>query len=207
MKGHFISFEGIDGCGKSTQIQLLRQYLEKRNIGYVAVSDPGGTELGSKLRQLILGRATTNATAYTELLLFTACRVELVDKVIKPQLELGKWVLSDRFVDSSRAYQGGGAGLGIDLITRLQEMVLPQCTPDKTLLYQISPATARMRLGGKDNIDDFENRHFNEMRTIGESYQKIANLEPQRICCIDAEQSIELVHKHTVDVIEKLCNE
>ena len=130
MKGIFITFEGIDGCGKSTQCELLKDYLKANNKDFIFVREPGGTVIGERIREILLDKKNTQMTARTELLLFEAARAQITDEVIKPALEEGKIVLCDRFFDSSSAYQGMARGMGMDFVAGLNMAATGGLKPD-----------------------------------------------------------------------------
>ncbi|MCR5184023.1 MAG: dTMP kinase [Opitutales bacterium] len=196
MRGKFLSFEGGEGAGKSTQIQLLGENLRSRGFEVVLTREPGGTELGEDLRKIIkyadYGREISQET---EALLFAAARAQLVSEVIVPALERGAYVLSDRFVDSSVAYQGAGRVLGMTEIAKLNRFATGGLVPDLTfwidLPVEVGFARARSRhpeLEKKDRMESQELRFYERVR---EAYVKLAAQNPERIVRIDGEKSIE----------------
>ena len=138
-RGKFITIEGTDGSGKSTQIELIKDYLVKTGREFVFVRDPGSTAIGEKIRSLILDTQNTAMSDETEALLYAACRIQLVNEVILPSLESGKNVICDRFVDSSISYQGFARGLGQEKIERINNFTIEKCMPDLTIFLNISP--------------------------------------------------------------------
>ena len=138
MKGIFITFEGIDGCGKSTQCEMLKEYLKDNNKDFIFVREPGGTVIGERIREILLDKKNTQMTARTELLLFEAARAQITDEVIKPALEEGKIVLCDRFFDSSSAYQGMARNMGMDFVAGLNMAATGGLKPDVTFFFDIT---------------------------------------------------------------------
>src|SRR6185295_19344933 len=151
--GKFISFEGIEGCGKTTQIALLSDYLKKHSVPHTITREPGGTAVGEGIRKILLTSETIHLTAASELLLFYASRSQNIQEKIKPSLERGEMVICDRFYHASMAYQGDGRGIPLDFITRLTELVCDQFRPEITILLDIDPvvglARARARNHGR----------------------------------------------------------
>jgi len=190
-RGLFITVEGIDGSGKTTQFNLIRQYLAERNIPYKAVREPGGTEIGEKIRELILDPANTGMTGITEMLLYAASRAQLVREVIEPSLKKGITVLCDRFTDSSLAYQGYGRGLSIETIEKLNEIAAFGIKPDITFLFDIHPQLVQGRM--KENSDRIEKERFDFHKNVYNGYHQIAEKDPGRIKIIDCTKSIEEV--------------
>jgi dTMP kinase len=185
----FLTFEGIDGCGKSTQASLLAEELRGHGLEVVLTREPGGTELGERIRDLLLhGDAIS---PWAEAALFAAARAELVATVIRPALERGAWVVCDRYLDSSLAYQGIARGLGVDHVLDLNGPAMQGVLPDRTFLLLIDPDEARARMGeGRDRMersgDDFRRR-------VDEAYRELAGFFPQRIVTVDASLPVEVV--------------
>lgn len=150
-RGKFITIEGTDGSGKSTQIELLKKYFADKGIDVVFVRDPGSTQIGEKIRSLILDIQNTAMSDETEALLYAACRIQLVNEVILPALESGQSVICDRFVDSSIAYQGFARGLGHEKIERINSFSLEKCMPDLTIFFNIPPEKGMLRKITKKN--------------------------------------------------------
>lgn len=187
--GRFITFEGIDGSGKSTQIAMLEQALHRANIPVKTLREPGGTKIGEAIRRVILDPQHAAMHLETELLLFAAARAQLVREVIRPSLKAGIWILCDRFADSSVAYQGYGRGLDINMIEAINDMATKQHRPDKTILLDIPVKLAldrrQARGTGSDRIDQ-ENLDF--MRRTRDGYRQMAKKEPDRFILVDAER-------------------
>lgn len=183
-RGRFITFEGIDGCGKSTQIQRLARQLELDGRKVLAAREPGGTALGESVRR-ILRRSGEEISAEAEMFLFAACRAQLVRNVINPALENGVWVVLDRYLDSSLSYQGYGRALGVDLVRRINEPAVAGVRPDLTILLDLPFAVAKKRRGWRraDRIER-EQQEFHER--VRQGYLAIAAQEPQRWRIFDA---------------------
>jgi dTMP kinase len=189
--GKFITFEGGEGCGKSTQVRRLKFEMEKLGIKVLLTREPGGTSLAEKIRALLKDELEDPPCDRTELLLFLAARAQLTEKVIAPALAAGTWVVSDRFSDSTVAYQGYGRGLPLPLIRTANDFACGEIRPDLTVLLEVDPATAveRMRRREKDTAtcadrielagDDFHQR-------LREGFDEIARLEPERVKRVDA---------------------
>jgi dTMP kinase len=183
----FISFEGIDGAGKSTHIGFVADFLKARGIDPVCTREPGGTALGEQLRQLLLHQ---KMHLETETLLMFASRREHIAEVIAPALERGQWVISDRFSDASFAYQGGGRGLERSKLDALEQWVHPHLQPDLTLLFDVPLEVARGRLDATRELDKFEREKSDFFDATRNEYLRRAAQFPQRFRIIDATRSI-----------------
>lgn len=190
-KGLFITVEGTDGSGKTTQFRLIRDYIREKGFDIVAVRDPGGTEIGEKIRGIILDPENTEMERRTELLLYTASRAQLVAQLIRPALEEGKVVVCDRFVDSNVAYQGYGRGLSPEFIFELNKAVTDSLCPDLTFFFDIDPKIAITRL--QNSADRLENESIDFHKRVYDGYCKIASDFPGRVKRIDCTRSIEEV--------------
>ena len=196
--GRLIAFEGVEGAGKSTQLELLRRALEGRWGGppegrsreVVVTREPGGTPAGERIRALLLD-PQLELQPRAEALLFAAARAELVENLIRPALERGAVVLCDRYLDSSLAYQGGARGLGIDEVERINRFATGGLVPDLTFLLEIDPATAAARTGERDR---FEDEGFRLQQAVQEAYERVVASDPGRWRRIDAARSPEQVH-------------
>ena len=182
-RGKFITFEGIDGAGKSTHIPAAASLLRSRGLEVVVTREPGGTVLGEKLRALLLSESMH---LETETLLMFAARCEHVAGVIEPALARGSWVLSDRFTDATRAYQGGGRGMAAERIEQLAQWVHAGTNPDLTLLFDVPQAVAAARLAGAREPDRFEREQAAFHERVRERYLLLARAEPARFRLIDA---------------------
>jgi dTMP kinase len=187
MRGLFVTFEGIDRSGKTTQAGLLCDALGDEAVG---VREPGGTDAGERVREL-LKDPSVSLSPEAEALLFAAARSELVAQVIEPALEAGKVVVSDRFLDSSLAYQGGARGLGIDDVARVNEFAVRGLKPDLTFLLDLSPDDAASRAGESDRFED-EGAGLQE--AVGEAYEQLVESDPGRWRRVDARRSPDEVH-------------
>jgi dTMP kinase len=195
MRGLFVTFEGIDRSGKTTQAQLLERAL---GADAVAVREPGGTEVGERVRGLVKD-ARLDPGARAEALLFAAARAELVDLVIRPALEAGRVVISDRFLDSSLAYQGGARGLGVEEVERMNRFATDGIVPDITFLLEIDPVEAAARAG---MLDRFEDEGLGLQRTVAQSYDRLAEAEPGRWRRIDGARSSASIHDEVAAAVE-----
>lgn len=200
-RGLFISFEGIDGAGKSTHIGFVTDFLASRGKTVVASREPGGTPLGEKLRELLLHE---KMHLETEALLMFASRREHIAQVIAPNLAQGHWVLSDRFTDASFAYQSGGRGLGRDKMEALEAWVHPALQPDLTLLFDVPLEVARERLAASRTLDKFEREQVDFFAKCRAEYLRRAAQFPARFVVVDSTRSIEAIQRELVDVLERL---
>lgn len=190
-RGRFITLEGGEGCGKSTQVARLKAALEAEGIGVLLVREPGGTWLSEQIRGLIKDQDTDAPCARAELLLFLAARAQLVRNVIRPALEEGRWVVCDRFSDSTMAYQGYGRGLPLGLVAEANDFACEGLKPDLTLLLDVSPETARRRMRSresatKSSADRIEREGAEFHERIRRGFAELAKSEPSRIVTIDA---------------------
>lgn len=201
-RGRFISFEGIDGAGKSTQHAWTIKYLREQGHVVVATREPGGTPLGEKLRALLLAQSMH---LETEALLMFAARREHIAQVIEPALHRGEWVICDRFVDASFAYQGGGRGLAWEKLERLAEWTLDGLQPDLTLIFDAPVAIAQQRLhAATANPDRFEQEKADFFERVRAAYLRIACENPQRVRLIDASQSLADINKELEKIIASI---
>jgi len=201
-RGRFISFEGIDGAGKSTQHAWMVQYLRSQGRTVVATREPGGTPLGEKLRALLLAEPMH---LETEALLMFAARREHVAQVIEPALARGEWVVCDRFVDASFAYQGGGRGLDWEKLDSLAHWVLGDLQPDLTLIFDAPVEIAQKRLHAATvNPDRFEQEQAAFFERVRSAYLRIAREKPDRVRLIDATQTPILINKVLEEIIATL---
>ena len=211
-RGRFITFEGLDGCGKSTHLEKLATLLRGEGIETVTTREPGGTEVGEKVRAVLLNSRTRGLSPLAELALMFASRAQQIAEVIEPALQAGKWVLCDRFTDSSEAYQGGGRQLGSEAVLTMHRVLCGQMQPDLTILMDsdVAASVARARRRNKvatDNDEADENRFEQENREfftrVHEAYLAIARREPQRVYMVDARRAIEAVHADIVKEVRR----
>lgn len=200
-KGLFITFEGADGCGKTTQLMLLAKYLKAQGREVVVTREPGARGLGEKIREILLnydGEVSSRAEAF----MFLADRAQHIDVIVNPAIKSGKIVLCDRHTDSSVAYQGYGRRLDIDEIKRLNSIATNGKKPDMTLIFDIDVETSMARVGDtKDRMESSGVEFFNRVRN---GYLEIAKQEPNRVKVLDASKSIEEIHKNVIALYEKL---
>lgn len=193
MQGRFITFEGIDGAGKSTQHAWLVDHLRASGHEVIATREPGGTPLGEQLRKLLLAEPMH---LETEALLMFAARREHIAQVIEPALARGAWVVCDRFVDASFAYQGGGRGLAWEKIASLRDWTLGNLQPNRTFIFDIPVATAQERLAKTGNQPDrFEQEQTAFFERVRAAYHRIATENPHRVILIDANQPPDIINK------------
>lgn len=205
MTGKFISIEGIEGAGKSTQLAFIQRYLTEQGKQLVVTREPGGTELGEQIRTLLLTPTTTGMASDTELMLMFAARAEHVEQVIKPALERDDWVLSDRFVDATFAYQGGGRGIDLQRISTLSDWTLKGLQTDVTFLFDLPVEIGQQRvLSRNEGIDRFEQEKVDFFQRIRECYLQRAQQEPNRIKVIDASKSIVEIELQLTVLLDKL---
>lgn len=201
-QGKFITFEGIDGAGKSTHIAWTADWLKSRGRTLVTTREPGGTPLGEKLRDLLLHETMH---LETEALLMFAARREHIAQLIAPALARGDWVISDRFTDASFAYQGGGRKLSLDKLNALEQWVHPELQPDLTLLFDVPLEVARQRLDASRALDRFEQEKAEFFAATREAYLQRARAFPKRFCIIDSTQPLEAVRAQLEQALIKLA--
>ena len=209
-RGIFITFEGLDGCGKSTQLERLAAELRSEGIDVLTTREPGGTAIGERIRSILLDSATSGLTPMAELALMFASRAQQLEELIVPTLERGTWVLCDRFTDSSEAYQGGGRELGSQAVLDLHRVVCRNVWPDLTVLMdsevEASLARARRRnlkktAAANENRFETEDRAFFER--VHEAYRAIAKREKQRVLMLDARRPADVVHPQIVAAVRE----
>ncbi len=195
-KGKFITLEGGEGVGKTTNLSFIRHFLENQGISVVVTREPGGTKLAEKLRQLLLENQEETISEKTELLLMFAARAQHINNVINPALERGDWVLSDRFTDATYAYQGGGRNIDTSLIAWLEQFVQSGLQPDLTLLFDAPIELGMQRAKKRGSLDRFENEQLAFFNQVRKAYLHRAQQNSERIKIIDATQSLENVEKN-----------
>jgi dTMP kinase len=204
--GRFISLEGGEGVGKSTQLRALAEALRARGLDVVETREPGGSPGAEAIRKLLLEGGDDRWTAQAEALLFAAARSDHVARTIRPALARGAWVLSDRFLDSSLAYQGGAAGVGIETVRKLHEIGSDGFLPDRTLLLELPPEAVSERLGVRDaeGSDRIGGRGGGFHRRVAEAFSALADEEPARFRRIDASGSADEVTARLLAAVEDL---
>ena len=193
MNGIFITFEGTDASGKTTQIGLLSEYLEKKGVPHIVTREPGGTAIGEKIRTIILDKENSEMLPATEALLYAASRAQLTGQVVRPALREGKVVISDRFLDSSIAYQGYGRNLG-DMIRRINEPAVEGLKPDLTILLKTDPAAMRKRRDASLE-DRMDSQKLEFHREVLRGYLTLSQEEPERFFVIDGERPVDEIAK------------
>lgn len=205
MSGKFLSIEGIEGAGKSTQLRFIEQYLTQQGLSVVVTREPGGTPLGEQIREVLLTPRPSGMSVDAELLLMFAARAEHVQQKIVPALARGEWVLTDRFVDASFAYQGAGRQIAEKRIQQLADWTLQGVKTDMTFLFDVPVETGQKRVmqRGKQK-DRFEQEKTDFFEMVRSCYLKRAAAEPQRLKIIDANQSIERIQQQLMPYLDQL---
>ena len=206
MKGKFITFEGCEGAGKSTQIKMLSSYLEKEGIPFVLTREPGGNPISEKIRNIILDSKNDKMTDECEALLYAASRVQHLNDRVEPALAEGKLVICDRYVDSSFAYQAHARGLGMEFIKKINAFALEKYLPEVTVFIDLTPEAAFKRKHGADQNDRLELAGMEFHNRVYEGYKMVAAAEPDRVACVDGTQTPEEVFADVLRVLkEKNC--
>jgi dTMP kinase len=210
--GKFITFEGLDGCGKSTQMEKLAAALRAEGIDLLTTREPGGTEIGERVRAVLLDSRTASLDPWAEMALMFASRAQLIAQVIEPALKAGKWVLCDRYTDSTEAYQGGGRKLGRRPVLQLHKVLCHGLWPELTILmdsdvaHSVQRARRRNKIAGHGDAPD-ENRFEREsaafFNRVHRAYLKIAQREKQRVVMFDARPPIAEVHAQILGVVRE----
>ncbi|RDB32008.1 dTMP kinase [Exiguobacterium sp. RIT594] len=194
MTGTFITVEGPDGAGKTTQLQLLADRLTAEGYDIVMTREPGGTRIGNEIRSLILNPDFQEMDEMTEILLYAASRAQHVNELIRPALAAGKVVLCDRFIDASIAYQGYGLGYSIEQVRSINQQATNELSPDRTYLFNLSVADSKQRMMDRGALDRIEQRDDAFRQRVYEGFLTLAEQEPERIQLVDATQSIKALH-------------
>lgn len=202
----FITFEGIEGSGKTTQIQMLSNALDERGQEHLLTREPGGTPIGDQIRKVVLHPANSAMSVTCELMLYAAARAQHVEEVIRPALAEGRLVLCDRFTDATRAYQGYGRGLSLDLIERLHRLEVLSLRPDRTLLFDLEAATALVRARERDDPGARDESRFEQQdlafhERVRAGYLELARREVQRFVIIDAKGGVDAVHARVLAAV------
>ena len=200
----FITLEGGEGVGKSTQLKALRAALNERGVDCVLTREPGGSEGAEAIRSLLLSGDEARWSAESEALLFATARADHVEKTIRPALEKGRWVLSDRFLDSSLAYQGGAGGLGIERVRELYRFACGEFLPDRTLVLTLDEGGERARARDTEGADRIGGRSADYHHKVETAFRIIAAEEPERVRLVDASGSPEEVTQRLLDNLEDL---
>jgi len=206
MRDIFITFEGGEGAGKTTQIQLLYDYLSAKGLAVAAVRDPGGTAIAEQIRSMVKSNANEDIYVRTEALLYLAARCEMVEKLIRPHLSAGRIVLCDRFADSTIAYQGFANGLNLEDLERIGRFATGDLTPKLTFYLKIDPEAGLARKTAQQDLDRVENKGLGYHKKVQEGFDSLAEQNQERIVTIDATLTAHEIHKiiidHTNEVLE-----
>lgn len=204
--GLFITVEGTDGSGKTTQIKLMKQYLENMGYQVILTREPGGTQVSEKIRDLVLDKENSDIAPITEMILYAASRAQHVSKLIKPALEEGKVVICDRFVDSSYAYQGFGRNIDLKAIADVNRIAVDGIIPDITFFLDIDVETAIKRRVAATEADRIEQEKLDFHKNVYDGYKKLSVLYPERIKTIDAQRTVEEIaddiKEYLISIIE-----
>jgi len=204
MRGKLITLEGGEGVGKSTNLAFVKQYLESAGVELVVTREPGGTEVAEKIRQLLLTPSDEPITELAELLLVFAARAQHVEQLIKPALERGAWVLCDRFIDATYAYQGGGRAMDLGVIATLDRLVLADICADLTLLLDLPVEIGMARASARAALDRFEQEQLSFFEAVRHTYLARAKAEPDRVAIIDASPVLDQVQAQIEQALKAL---
>ncbi len=204
MNGRFISFEGGDGSGKSTQIRLLKDYLSELGYEVLLSREPGGTKIGEKIRKIILDVENVEMTAETEALLYAASRAQHVGELIQPALDEGKFVIVDRYIDSSIVYQGVARGLGRSEVRSINEFGTKKLLPDLTFYLDLEANVGLGRKKEQAELDRLENEDISFHVSVRDAYLDLAKTDEERFKVVDASQSIEEIHKIIREMVDHI---
>jgi dTMP kinase len=199
--GRFITLEGTEGVGKSTNLRFIESVLQQHQISYQLTREPGGTPLAEQVRELLLANRDEQVADDAELLLVFAARAQHLDQVIRPALATGDWILCDRFTDATFAYQGGGRGLSKEMIGQLELMVQRGLQPDLTILLDLPVEIGLARASERGELDRFENERMSFFVKVREAYLERAAADPQRFAVIDASGTLEQVQQQIAEVL------
>ena len=205
MSGKFITIEGTEGAGKSTNLSSIEKVLNDFDISYIVTREPGGTAVGEELRSVLLKNESINISGQTELLLMFASRMQHINDVIKPALKLNKWVICDRFTDASYAYQGYGRQLNLSFISSLENLVHPDLQPDLTLILDVPVNIAMGRVYNRGNLDRFEQEDVAFFNRVRAGYKEIARNNIDRCREIDASKDLAEVQAAVQHIIKDFC--
>ena len=205
-KGIFITMEGPDGSGKSTQIALLKEYLEAEGYNVLITREPGGTTISEAIRGIILNKDYTEMSPVTEMLLYASARAQLIAEVVGPELDKGNAVISDRFVDSSLVYQGMARGLGVDAVYEVNKQAIGKYMPDVTFLLDLPAEVGISRKKDQKELDRMELESLEFHKKVAEGYRKLAVRFPERIETVDATKPIEEISSLIKDRVRGILN-
>ena len=201
-RGKFITFEGCDGCGKSTQLKLLSEYLTKNGVAHIFTREPGGGKISEAIREILLNGKNAEMTDECEALLYAAARAQHLRDRVEPALAEGKLVVCDRYVDSSFAYQAFARGLGFDFIEKINAFATENYLPDCTVFFDLTPEEAFQRKHGADENDRLEQAGMAFHKKVYAGYKTLAEKYPERIVCINARQTPEEIAKEVITALK-----
>lgn len=202
MKGKLITFEGCEGCGKSTQVRLLQEYLQTTNQQFLMTREPGGTKISEKIRSIILDKDNKEMVDECEALLYASSRCQLLKERVLPALDRGEIVIIDRYYDSSFAYQAYARGLGYDFVAAANNFAINNAQPDITIFFDIDPYHAFLRKGGADSTDRLELAGMEFHNEVYNGYRALMEKFPQRIIAIDASMSVDAIHNDVISLLK-----
>ncbi len=203
MRGKFITFEGCDGCGKSTQLKLLSAYLSENNIPHIFTREPGGGKISEAIREILLSGKNMEMTDECEALLYAASRVQHLSDRVEPALSKGELVVCDRYVDSSLAYQAYARGLGVEFISKINAFALEKYLPDVTIFIDLTPEAAFARKKGADADDRLEQAGLAFHKRVYQGYKTLAANEPKRFVCIDGNQTPQAIFNDVLKALKE----
>lgn len=202
-RGKFVTFEGCEGCGKSTQVKLFNEYLTERGIPHIFTREPGGEKISEEIRRILLDANNAEMTDECEALLYAASRAQHLHDRIEPALAEGKLVVCDRYVDSSLAYQGYGRGLGVDFVCGINAYALQKYTPDVTIFIDLSPEEAFLRKHGADENDRLEQAGMAFHNRVYYGFKQLAEAYPQRFVCVNGRQTPDEIFAEVLSVLKE----
>ena len=202
-RGKFITFEGCEGCGKSTQVRLFNEYLTKEGIPHIFTREPGGEKISEEIRRILLDANNAEMTNECEALLYAASRVQHLNDRVEPALAAGKLVVCDRYVDSSLAYQGYGRGLGREFVSGVNAYALQNYLPDVTIFIDLTPEAAFKRKHGADENDRLEQAGMAFHQRVYDGFKKVAAAYPERFVCVDGNQTPEEIFAEVLAVLKE----
>ena len=201
-QGKFLTIEGVEGVGKSTNIDVIKAYLDVLNVSYIVTREPGGTLLAESIRELLLNISEDSPVELCELLLVFSARAQHIEKVIKPALSAGTWVICDRFTDATYAYQGGGRGLSKALIAQLETIVQGELRPDLTIVLDLDPSSGLTRAKNRGELDRFEREQLDFFNKVRNTYLEIAENFPHRCAVVNAGNDLAQVSEDIISIVK-----
>ncbi len=201
-RGKFITFEGCDGCGKSTQLKMFSEYLTKAGIPHIFTREPGGGKISEQIREILLSGKNLEMTDECEALLYAAARVQHLADKVEPALQAGELVICDRYVDSSLAYQAYARGLGVDFVTKINAFALEKYLPDVTVFIDLSPEAAFKRKHGADENDRMELAGMAFHNKVYQGYKTLAQENPDRFVCVDGNKTPQEIFADILQILK-----